>query len=112
MIKEVLMIRRSCDIKYRFIHMSLALCLVMATGSGCASTTHRTTTTETVKDSDNNSEVAQPLVNQTSSTSTTSSTTTTKEPEHRGVIGSVFHAIGAVLAFPFILIGNVIQAIF
>lgn len=85
----------------------------MAIGVGCAETTHHATTTETVQNSNGtgtNTTVTNTTPVSQNSTSSTSTTTTTQN--HQGAIGTVFHAIGAVLAFPFILIGNIIQAIF
>jgi hypothetical protein len=102
------------------IELSVLLCLFVLI-TGCVTATHdhdaASSQTTTVHHSDNNggvvtsSNTAVPVTNTATTTSTTSTTNTTAV-HHEGVIGSVFHAIGAVLAFPFILIGNVIQAIF
>ena len=120
----------TCEFSKQLIYMSLSFCVLAAVGTGCAAT-HRSSVSETSVTSNNGGTITTTTpavvtgstVNGTTVTTTapvatqhttTSSTTTTTEhePEHRGVIGSVFHAIGAVLAFPFIVIGNVIQAIF
>lgn len=77
--------------------------------SGCAS--DRTTHTQTsVAQADVYGEPLPPP-DMPASTVETNQTTTTTEVKQRGLIGSVFHGIGAVLAFPFELVANIIKTI-
>ncbi|MBP6342898.1 MAG: hypothetical protein KA403_03080 [Candidatus Omnitrophica bacterium] len=83
--------------------------LSVGTLSGCATSSDREstyrTTTETVGP-DSSGETIQ-------KTQTETNTETTREThESRGILSSTVHFIGAVIAFPFKLIGGVIQAIF
>ena len=78
-------------------------------GSGCA-TTHKTTTTETTVTSNKPVEVSRDQQGETTTTTTETETETkTKRP---GIISSTFHAIGYVIALPFIVIGGLFRIIF
>ena len=91
-----------------FLGLSL---LTLPIISGCAST-HRTTTTTTVT---GNSEVSHETMPEDTTTTTRTETTTNSEttkPSSPGLISSTFHFIGAVIAFPFKLIGGAFEAIF
>ena len=87
-----------------FLTVSL-LALPLMVG-GCAGT-HQTTKETTVSTS---SEAAPVETVETNTTTTQSSTET--RPSSPGVIGSAFHFIGTVLAFPFKVIGGALEAIF
>ncbi|MFA5059188.1 MAG: hypothetical protein WC676_00975 [Candidatus Omnitrophota bacterium] len=102
----------------------LGLAIIFVFAGGCASA-HKTTTTETTvttypavsqeqKDFSNKGYITRQQdesVSQESETTTTITTTDT-ETERPGVISSTFHAIGYVLAIPFIIIGGLFKMIF
>ena len=93
-------------------YLGLAI-LFVSMGSGCASTRKTTTTETTVTYSDEaaakEGEQNKGVVVETSETTTT---TTGTKPERPGVISSTFHAIGYVIALPFIIIGGLFRIIF
>ena len=77
--------------------------------SGCSGThkTIRETTTVT-----SNSEAAPAATTTTTTHTQTSASTEVPAPRQQGLLGGIFGFIGAVLAFPFKLIGGIIEAIF
>src|SRR3989338_10317406 len=79
-------------------------------GSGCA-TTRKTTTTETTVTSNEPAEVSSDQQSETTTTTTTETETETKA-KRPGIISSTFHAIGYVIALPFIVIGGLFRIIF
>lgn len=80
--------------------------LVSTALSGCA-TTERTTRTETtVSHDDDNDNIDD------GETTRTHTQTTTVADEERGILGTTFHVIGQILAFPFKVVAKVIEAIF
>jgi len=81
----------------------LALCATLAF-SGCATHQETTQTTQTTTTPTYNDDSSPP------SQTTTTTTTTSDEPD--SVVGSVFHAIGTVILFPFRLIGDALGLIF
>ncbi len=97
------------------VWQKLALILLFVSmGLGCAST-HKTTTTETTVTSPNKGVLYQrDQTNNvvTEKTETTTTTTTETKTEHPGVISSTFHAIGYVIALPFIIIGGLFRIMF
>lgn len=104
--------------KYRYKESShyagiiLFLFVSILVGSGCAST-HKTTKTETIVTYPNESAVGEG--EQSGGVVERSETTTTTTPakaEHPGIISSTFHAIGYVIALPFIIIGGLWRMIF
>jgi hypothetical protein len=113
------------DLKRAQVGLVLLACLALAV-SGCAYHTHhrdaasstQTATVKTTNAADNavvaNTTVpAQPAAATSSTTTTTTSSSDLHDDDHHhhGPIGSVFHVIGAVIAFPFLLIGNLVTAI-
>jgi cytoskeletal protein RodZ len=78
-------------------------------GSGCSST-RQTTKTETTATSP--SAQSGNREDGVVSKSETTTTTTQSEPESPGVLSSTFHAIGYVLALPFIIVGGLFKIIF
>jgi hypothetical protein len=80
----------------------LALCALISV-SACAThqETQTTETTTTPAYTDDSSPPSQ---------TTTTTTTTSDEPD--SVVGSVFHAVGTVILFPFRLIGDALGLIF
>lgn len=94
----------------KVISLFIALAVVMVIFTGCAthSRTHRETATVT-----NSSTAGTASATPADGTTTTvheESTTTEEHP--RGIIGGTVHVIGQILAFPFKVIGGVIEAIF
>jgi hypothetical protein len=94
-----------------FLSAVLVTGAVLAAGTltGCATSSERETTysatTETTGPQSSGETVQQ--------TQTETNTETHEETtESRGILSSTVHFIGAVIAFPFKLIGGVIQAIF
>ncbi len=79
-------------------------------GLGCA-TTRKTTTTETTVTSNEPAEVSSDQQSETTTTTTTETETETKA-KRPGIISSTFHAIGYVIALPFIVIGGLFRIIF
>ena len=80
-------------------------------GVGCSSQQSETTTTTTTQsapatDADANA-ADSPQVSR--STSTTTTTKTSDEPD--SVVGSVAHAVGTIILFPFRLIGDALSLI-
>ncbi len=76
--------------------------------SGCAHT-QKTTTTETTVTTDHPDTYSDQST--TTTTDTTQSNTEVKD-EPRGVVGSLFHFIGSVIAFPFRVIGGALKGLF
>ncbi len=78
-------------------------------GSGCSST-RQTTRTETTATSPGaqSSDREDGVV----SKSETTTTTTQSAPESPGVLSSTLHAVGYVLALPFIIVGGIFKIIF
>lgn len=93
------------------VYMGLVAVFFITAVMGCASS-RKTTTTETTNVQHPNSEASQVEEKPTALVSTTTSTTTETKPQHTGIIGGLFHIIGTIIAFPFVVIGNVLQAIF
>ena len=87
--------------------LSLILVFFISAGFGCASTRKTTTTSTTVQVTDDSH---QPVKAVEQSTTTTTSTET--KPRPTGVVGGLFHIIGSVIAFPFIVIGGFFRMIF
>lgn len=94
------------------IVMGLSLSLYAFTG--CASNPKTYEKTTVIQDSSEVDNPADPNNDSTMTTTTTETTTTTteEEPKSPGIIGSTFHVIGTVIAFPFKVIGKLFQAIF
>ena len=90
--------------------LTFSLFLTTQILSGCAST-HKTTTTQTSVSSGSTIESTAPVATTQSQTTTkiTESSTPSSSP---GLIGGIFHAIGAIIAFPFKLIASIVEAIF
>ena len=76
--------------------------------SGWASS-QKTTRTETTVTQANGQ---TPQVSQREAKTETVTTTEAKRPESVGIVGGLFHVIGTVLAFPFKVIGKLLEAIF
>lgn len=81
-------------------------------GLGCAGTRKTTTTETTVTHSDGSTVYEEEQNEGVVGTSETTTTTTETKPERPGVISSTFHAIGYVIALPFIIIGGLFRIIF
>jgi hypothetical protein len=82
-------------------------------GAGCSSQQSETTTTATTTQSApaTNADASAANSPQVSkSTSTTTTTKTSDEPD--SVVGSVAHAVGTIILFPFRLIGDALGLIF
>ncbi len=91
-------------------YLSLGLLFLITTAMGCASG-RKTTTTETT--TVHNSVAVNPAPAKVEKTTTTTTTNTdTKPPQHTGILGGFFQVVGSIIAFPFIVIGNVFRAIF
>ena len=106
--------------------LSIFLCVGILSGCATSKTTHKettvrdnnpgTTTTTTVIQ--NNDETPTRVTTTTTKTNFTGKDTvvkeetTTKKSEGGGVIGSFFHFVGQVIAFPFKVIGGILGAIF
>lgn len=82
--------------------------LLSTTLSGCA-TSERTTRTETTVSHDDDDDHDNVDDGETTRTETR---TTTVEDEERGILGTTFHVIGQILAFPFKVVAKIIEAIF
>ena len=86
--------------------VAAVLASVLAIAAGC-STEHSITTTTTAADPStevaSNDGAATP---QNAPASTTTTTVTTKD-EPDSVAGSIFHAVGTIILFPFRVIGDV-----
>ena len=94
------------------IMSSFVLILLITSFTGCTSyhrTTSTTTQTATASPADN-TEVSTETTKQTSAVKTETTTETT--PQKHGVIGGLFYFIGEVIAFPFKVIGGILDAIF
>ncbi len=114
----------SQKLKYGFknsTYVGLAVLFVLV-GLGCANT-HKTTKTETVRQSNATTEAGQNTETTITSndqqnrgvvnnSETTTTTTETRPPGHPGLISSTIHAIGWVIALPFRLVGGLIGWIF
>ncbi len=88
------------------VYLGLTIIFV-SMGVGCAST-HKTTTTQTtVQHTDVSSAPVKTVEKSTTTTSGAES-----KPTHTGILGGFFHILGSIIAFPFVVIGNVLQAIF
>ena len=98
---------REHKLKSIFFFGCIAMILI-SVGAGCAST-HKTTTTETVVQAPVNQIQPTPVIVEKSTTTTTSKH---NEPRQTGILGGLFHVIGSVIAFPFIVVGRLLQAIF
>ncbi len=83
--------------------------LFVSIGIGCASTkqTTKTETTTTYPDQVKVNSTDKEIVTQSQTT-----TTTSDKPENPGILSSTFHAIGYVLALPFIIVGGFFNMIF
>ena len=80
-------------------------------GAGCSSTTQTTKTQTTVTSPDGNSGNSNGEDGAVSKSETT--TTTTEAPhDSPGVLSSTLHAVGYVLALPFIIVGGLLKMIF
>ncbi len=79
-------------------------------GSGCTTTkeTTKTQTTVTYPDQVKSSDAQKDVVVE----SQTTTTTTQDKSEKPGILSSTFHAIGYVLALPFIIVGGFFTMIF
>lgn len=80
----------------------------MVGSHGCADRT-RVRTTETIRQRDTS---YPPATVATSEYTTTTTTRTTDEGEGRGVLSSLVHFVGEIIALPFRLVGGLIRAIF
>lgn len=78
-------------------------------GAGCSSTTQTTKTETTATSPGGNSSHGE---DGAVSTSETTTTTTETAPESPGVLSSTLHAVGYVLALPFIIVGGLLKMIF
>ncbi len=85
--------------------------VLVSMGLSCA-TTRKTTTETTVTHSDGSAAYEEEQNEGAVGTSETTTTTTETEPKRPGVISSTFHAIGYVIALPFIIIGGLFRIIF
>jgi len=86
--------------------------LFISVGLGCAGTRKTTTTETTVTHSDGSVVYVEEQNKGAVGTSETTTTTTETEPKRPGVVSSTFHAIGYVIALPFIIIGGLFRMIF
>ena len=97
-------------------YLGLIILLVFF-GLGCAST-HKTTKTETtVTYSDEAAANEGELSGQSSSgavekSETTTTTTTDTKADQPGILSSTIHAVGYVLALPFIIVAGLFRMIF
>lgn len=107
-------------------YLSLAVLFIFM-GLGCASA-YKTTKTETTVNHPNKGMIYQGERKSTTTVSTagdhrnedaveisettTTTTTTETKAEHPGILSSTFHAIGYVIALPFIIIGGLFRMIF
>jgi len=90
--------------------IKFVLLVFIAMAAGCATTsTHKTTTTETTVQAP--ADTAAPRTTAVEHSTTTTTNTETK-PQHTGIIGGLFHIIGSIIAFPFLVVGNLLRAIF
>jgi len=100
-------------------YLGLAI-LIVSVGLGCAST-HKTTTTETTTTYPNEAAAYEGEQRTTTNVphnkgylykSETTETTTETKTERPGVLSSTLHAIGYVMALPFIIVGGLFRIIF
>lgn len=88
---------------------SLAVVLLIAVlGAGCASRTKTVVSSRTV----HAAAAPQPQAPSSTVVERETATTTTTPAEPRGVLSTVVHVIGEIIALPFRLIGGVLRAIF
>jgi hypothetical protein len=96
--------------------LSFALLLVVGSISGCAGGKTTTVTTTVTKPVHMGTPPAPAVESQhapSPSQETTVITTTTEERESSpGIVGSAFGFVGAVIAFPFRVVGGVLDAVF
>ncbi len=78
-------------------------------GSGCSSTTQTTKTQTTATSPDSNSSHGEDGAVLESETTTTTTEATHDSP---GILSSTLHAVGYVLALPFIIVGGLLKMIF
>ena len=88
--------------------LSLVLAGVLL-GAGCSSQQSETTTTTTTQSAPATDADANAADSPQVSKSTTTTTTTSDEPD--SVVGSVAHAVGTIILFPFRLIGDALSLI-
>jgi len=103
------------------IRVFLFIFVLALVGAGCAST-HKTTTTETTVSTypaanqeqriGNSGYIVRTQDNEVVERSETTATTTETKAERPGIISSTFHAIGYVIALPFIIIGGLFRILF
>ncbi len=98
----------------KLLAIVMGLTLSMYALTGCATNPKTYEKTTITKDSSEIDNPSDPHNGSTIATTTTETTTTTTEekPKTTGIIGSTFHVIGTVIAFPFKVIGKLFQAIF
>lgn len=101
------------------VYLSLIL-LFVALGLGCSST-HKTTTTETIVTYPNGGDPKTTTAVSTAGDqqnrgviekSETSTTTTETKSDNPGILSSTLHAVGYVIALPFIIVGGLLRIIF
>ncbi len=92
-----------------YVFMALAFSLQFLTGCAAHSQTYKETTTTASAPADT---TAQPTATTSTTTVEKSSSASSSPHSGGGIIGGVFHVIGQVLAFPFKLVGSIIEAIF
>jgi hypothetical protein len=95
------------------ILLLFALCLALVAG-GCARHTHSTTTAEPGTAA---TTTVEPGTGATVTTTepavhTTTTTTETEEEHPHSLLGSIFYAVGEIVALPFKLVGGLFDAIF
>jgi hypothetical protein len=95
------------------VYTGLVVLFLVSMGAGCASTHKTTTTTTQTTVQSPSKEVVSDNTDQTvvEKNKTTTTSTETK-PRETGIIGGLFHIIGSVIAFPFIVIGGLLRMIF
>lgn len=95
------------DYKIGLILMALGLVLQLV---GCASTnSYKQTSTTTSSDG---TQVTTTETTEYPQTTQTTTTTVEETPKERGLLGATFYFIGQVIAFPFKVVGGIIDAIF
>ena len=117
--------------KSNLLYFNILMMIFIGIFSGCLSSRTHTSTTKTVtadgtekysrtvEGNQGNFPPEERVIETTTvdtepETTTTVETTTTETTAHesRGIIGTVFHFIGQVIALPFKLIGGLFEAIF
>ena len=96
---------------HRVMRLTAACVLGLALAPGCASWTNTTTTEQRVRyPAEEVQRSSPPVVVERETTSVTR--TTTAPHESRGVLSTVVHLVGEVLALPFRLIGGLVRLLF